>query len=101
MLLDASHHPVVVTVEDGLRDGGAGAAAADGIADLAACEPAPDGFPPRVVVLGLPTRFIPQGRPDDLLADLGLDGPGIAAAAIHAHEARPAPDRVRDQPPTV
>jgi len=30
-------------------------------------------------VLGVPTRYIPHGKPDAILADLGLDGPGVAA----------------------
>jgi 1-deoxy-D-xylulose-5-phosphate synthase len=98
MLLDASRCPVVVTIEDGIRDGGAGSIAADAIAELAACEPARDGLPPRVVVLGTPVRFVPQGRPDDILADLGLDGPGIAAAALHARAGRTAGDRSLDGP---
>jgi hypothetical protein len=29
----------------------------------------------------VPVRFIPQDKPDDILADLGLDGPGLAAEA--------------------
>ena len=34
---------------------------------------------PRVEVLGTPIAFIPHGKPDRILSDLGLDGPGIAA----------------------
>jgi deoxyxylulose-5-phosphate synthase len=30
-------------------------------------------------VLGVPTRFIPQAKPDRILAALGLDADGIAA----------------------
>jgi 1-deoxy-D-xylulose-5-phosphate synthase len=33
-----------------------------------------------VDVLGLPGRFIPQGKPDRILAQLGLDADGIAEA---------------------
>ena len=33
-----------------------------------------------VEVLGLPAKFIPQGKPDRILAQLGLDAEGIAAA---------------------
>jgi len=32
-------------------------------------------------VLGIPTIFIPHGKPDSILAELGLDATGIAAAA--------------------
>jgi deoxyxylulose-5-phosphate synthase len=39
---------------------------------------------PRVEVLGVPVRFIPHGKPDRILAALGLDADGIAAAARRA-----------------
>jgi deoxyxylulose-5-phosphate synthase len=39
---------------------------------------------PPSIVLGTPSQFIPHGKPDRILADLGLDGPGIAAAALKA-----------------
>src|ERR687898_517978 len=100
MLVDAAGHPHVITVEDGYREGGAGAAIADriatltGAADAAAVprvEPRPDWAPrsgegagalrPRVTVLGVPVRFIPHGKPDAILASMGLDAEGIAATA--------------------
>jgi hypothetical protein len=31
-------------------------------------------------VLGIPRQYLAQGRADDILASLGLDGPGIAAS---------------------
>ncbi len=34
-----------------------------------------------VTVLGVPTRFIPQGKTDRILAQLGLDADGLVAAA--------------------
>jgi len=36
------------------------------------------------VRLGIPDRFIEHGRRDDILAQLGLDGRGIAAAVLRA-----------------
>jgi len=72
MLEDAARHSLVVTAEDGFRFGGAGMFLADAMARLSEAD-APD-----VEVLGIPRRFIPQGRADDLLSELGLDGPGIA-----------------------
>jgi 1-deoxy-D-xylulose-5-phosphate synthase len=74
MLADAASHPLVVTVEDGYREGGAGTAIADRVGELS------DGKVP-TEVLGIPITYIPHGKPDALLADFGLDAPGIAAAA--------------------
>jgi 1-deoxy-D-xylulose-5-phosphate synthase len=75
MLAEAARCPAVVTVEDGYRAGGIGAAIAGRLGELA-----PSGGP-RVAVLGVPDRFIPHGKPDAILASLGLDGAGVARAA--------------------
>jgi 1-deoxy-D-xylulose-5-phosphate synthase len=75
MLLDAAQHPVVLTAEDGVREGGVGSMIADAVAR---CAP---GQPPRVRVLGTPIEFIQHGKPDQILADLGLDGPGLEREA--------------------
>ena len=86
MLADAARHRVVLTVEDGTRIGGAGTFIADA---LATTGPRPG---PPVVVLGTPVAYIPQAKPARILADLGLDGPGIAASARAAlSAAAPAP----------
>ncbi|HEY6417139.1 MAG TPA: transketolase C-terminal domain-containing protein, partial [Acidimicrobiales bacterium] len=77
MLAEAVTYPHVITVEDGYRDGGAGSAIADRLAGLATGEEHEDG--PHVTVLGVPVRFIPHGKPDDILASVGLDADGIAA----------------------
>jgi 1-deoxy-D-xylulose-5-phosphate synthase len=76
MLADAAGHPAVVTIEDGYREGGIGAAIAGRLGALA-----PAGVAPRVAVLGVPDRFIQHGKPDAILASLGLDGAGVARAA--------------------
>jgi 1-deoxy-D-xylulose-5-phosphate synthase len=73
MLADAAGHPAVVTVEDGYREGGIGAAIAARLAERAV------PMPP-IRVLGVPVRFIPHGKPDAILADLGLDAAGVAAS---------------------
>jgi len=39
---------------------------------------------PPVRLLGIPRRFLAQGKPDAILAMLGLDGPGIAASVTEA-----------------
>jgi 1-deoxy-D-xylulose-5-phosphate synthase len=79
MLADAAAHPLVVTVEDGLRVGGVGSSIADGIAQLDERRAAP-----RILALGTPDAYIPQGKPPQIHTDLGLDGPGIAAATRKA-----------------
>jgi 1-deoxy-D-xylulose-5-phosphate synthase len=75
MIIDAGRHDLVVTVEDGIRTGGAGAFLADAVADLSQTRVGPP-----VLVLGVPTSFLPHGKVDEILRHLGLDGPGIAAA---------------------
>src|SRR3954447_10263691 len=72
MIADAAAHGVVVTCEDGVREGGIGMTIADEVHALAPAV--------AVTTLGLPTRFIPQGKVNQLLAGLGLDADGIAAA---------------------
>jgi 1-deoxy-D-xylulose-5-phosphate synthase len=71
MLNDAAGHRLVVTIEDGLRDGGIGAAIADSLSKLA-----PTGGP-QVRVLGVPSAYLAHGKPDAILARLGLDAEGI------------------------
>jgi len=77
MLAEAATYPRVVTVEDGYREGGAGSAIADRLAEIAADRAHGDG--PPVTALGVPVRFIPHGKPDNILASMGLDAAGIAA----------------------
>jgi 1-deoxy-D-xylulose-5-phosphate synthase len=73
MIEDAATHSAVITIEDGLRAGGAGEAMRDAI------EARHTGS--IVNVMGIPTMFIAQGKPDVILAGLGLDANGIAAEA--------------------
>jgi 1-deoxy-D-xylulose-5-phosphate synthase len=79
MIADAGGHALVVTVEDGLRTGGAGSSIVDAIADLTETRVSPP-----VLVLGVPTSYIPHGKVDAILTQLGLDGAGIAAATAKA-----------------
>jgi 1-deoxy-D-xylulose-5-phosphate synthase len=76
MIADAAAHPVVLTAEDGIREGGVGALIADAVSR---CDPSVAA--PRVRVLGTPVAYIPQAKPDAILAELGLDGVGLAAEA--------------------
>jgi 1-deoxy-D-xylulose-5-phosphate synthase len=74
MIEDAARHGLVVTAEDGIRDGGVGMTIADRVHHACGTDPLP-----HVEVLGVPTRFIPQAKPDRILAALGLDADGLAA----------------------
>jgi 1-deoxy-D-xylulose-5-phosphate synthase len=72
MLADAASHPLVVTVEDGYAEGGAGSMIAARVAELSG-----GAVPTRV--LGIPITYLPHGKPDAILAELGLDADGIAS----------------------
>ncbi len=64
----AAEHRLVVTVEDGGRSGGVGAAVSDRLSGT--------GVP--VTVLALPQEFLEPGPRGELLADLGLTGQAVA-----------------------
>ncbi len=66
----------VITVEDGIVDGGMGSA----VADMLAAK----GTPRTVVRLGIPDRFIPQGTPAQLKAMCGFDADSILAAILNS-----------------
>jgi len=73
MIDDAARHHALLTVEDGVRDGGIGMSIVNQLEQRNAC--------PRVKVLGVPTQFIGHADPKRILARLGLDTDGITAAA--------------------
>jgi 1-deoxy-D-xylulose-5-phosphate synthase len=75
MLAEAATYPHVVTLEDGYREGGAGSAIAGRLAEIAGGRT--DGDGPPVTVLGVPVKFIAHGKPDSILASMGLDATGI------------------------
>ena len=62
----------VVTVEDGVIEGGAG----EGVLE----ELSREGLTPKTLVLGIDDQYVHQGKPDLLMHDLGLDAEGIAAS---------------------
>ncbi|MGD0084805.1 MAG: 1-deoxy-D-xylulose-5-phosphate synthase [Acidimicrobiales bacterium] len=68
---------LVVTAEDGLAHGGAGAYLLSQV-ELACSSRSEIG--PHSVVLGVPTTYLAHAKPDAILSRLGLDGPGIAAS---------------------
>jgi len=65
----ARRHPAVLTLEDNVATGGFGSAVTEGLAPL--------GIP--VTVMAVPDSFIEQGGQAELLKQLGLDAPGVAA----------------------
>ncbi|MXW59947.1 MAG: 1-deoxy-D-xylulose-5-phosphate synthase [Acidimicrobiia bacterium] len=79
MLAHAAGHRVVVTMEDGWREGGAGSCVAERLLLAERGGPVPV-----IRVLGVPNEYIPQGVPDQILADCGLDPAGIAETARQA-----------------
>jgi 1-deoxy-D-xylulose-5-phosphate synthase len=81
MLDDAAQHAVVVTAEDGVAEGGVGSAVA---AALRTGSLRGTRSEASIVTCGLPLAYLPHGKPDDILAANGLDGRGIAAAALGA-----------------
>jgi 1-deoxy-D-xylulose-5-phosphate synthase len=66
----AETHELLVTVEEHQVMGGAGSAVCEALAHM--------GLERRVLLLGLPDRFIDHGDPAALLASVGLDAAGIA-----------------------
>jgi 1-deoxy-D-xylulose-5-phosphate synthase len=77
MLDDALRHQVVITVEDGVVEGGAGSAIAQALHATAG-----RGAGPVIASCGLPIAYFPQGKADQILADLGLTGPDLATRAL-------------------
>jgi 1-deoxy-D-xylulose-5-phosphate synthase len=75
MLDAAAAAPLVVTVENGLVGGGAGTELADRMIERCGVKSAPP-----VLKLGVPDGYLQHGKPDRILAELGLDAAGIAAA---------------------
>jgi 1-deoxy-D-xylulose-5-phosphate synthase len=66
----AENHELLVTVEEHQIMGGAGSAVCEALAKLKAQK--------RILLLGLPDRFVDHGDPARLLASVGLDAAGIA-----------------------
>jgi 1-deoxy-D-xylulose-5-phosphate synthase len=66
----AGAHRLVATVEDNVLAGGFGSAVAEVMADEEVATP--------LLRLGIPDQFLPHGKREVLLAELGLDAVGIA-----------------------
>ncbi|HLH67961.1 MAG TPA: 1-deoxy-D-xylulose-5-phosphate synthase [Candidatus Dormibacteraeota bacterium] len=84
----APRYRVLVTAEDNVGTGGFGSAVLEALA--------PHGLADRVRISALPDRFLPHGRPAEILAEHGLDPEGLvravrAALDRHHHPARSRP----------
>jgi 1-deoxy-D-xylulose-5-phosphate synthase len=78
MIADAMQHDVVITAEDGIRDGGIGMTIQSMINDLSRTSAGHKR--PIVQVLGVPTTFVPTAKPNVILHQMGLDAQGIISA---------------------
>jgi len=77
MITDAMQHDVVVTAEDGIRDGGIGMTIENTINDMSTSTTSTTHKRPNVHVLGVPTTFVPTAKPNVILHQMGLDSQGI------------------------
>jgi 1-deoxy-D-xylulose-5-phosphate synthase len=62
----------IVTIEDGVRNGGLGSAVMEWMGD--------HGFTPAITRLGLPDEFVEHGTVDELQHIVGIDAEGILKA---------------------
>jgi 1-deoxy-D-xylulose-5-phosphate synthase len=76
MLDDAAQHQLVVTIEDGIVEGGIGSMLTRSVSERLSAAPSTR---PQFINLGLPTVFIPHGAPDDLFTKFDLDADNVAA----------------------
>ena len=72
----ARNHSLLVSIEENALIGGAGSEVARVLTER--------GLQTPLIRLGLPDRFIDHGEQGQLLADLGLDAPGIIRTVQHA-----------------
>ncbi len=73
MLADAGSHDIVISVEDGFREGGVGTAIQCALADM--------GSSAQMAVLGVPIEYFAHAKPGVILERIGLDAAGIARSA--------------------
>jgi len=77
MIDDAVRHQRVITIEDGTRHGGAGTLMVSALRDRAQALGQPF---PTTRILGVPRAYLTHDSADTLLAAVGLNPEGIAAA---------------------
>ena len=72
----ADRADLIVTIEDNAVAGGFGSAIAEKLFDM--------DIERRVVMCGIPDRWVEHGEVPDLFSQVGLDGPGVAARVRRA-----------------
>ncbi len=77
MIDDALEHQRIMTIEDATRHGGAGTLMVSAVRNRA--QDLRRAFP-TTRILGVPRAYLEHHRPDELLAELGLDPEGLASA---------------------
>ena len=87
MIDDALRHERIITVEDATRHGGAGTLMVSAVR-LTGPRTRSGAFP-TTRILGVPRVYLEHHKPDELLAELGLDPEGLAGS-LHATARRPA-----------
>ena len=80
MIADAMQHDIVITAEDGIRDGGIGMSIESTINDESRTSSAHKR--PNVYMLGVPTTFVPTAKPQVILRQMGLDAEGLVAHVL-------------------
>jgi 1-deoxy-D-xylulose-5-phosphate synthase len=78
MLADAGSHDVVISVEDGFREGGVGTAIRFALDEM--------DSKAQMTVLGVPIEYFSHAKPGVILERLGLDAAGVAMSARRAVE---------------
>ena len=67
-------HKTVLTVEDGVIQGGFGSAILEYMAEK--------GYASEIKILGIPDKFIEHGKPEELYKECGIDTKGITKTAL-------------------
>ena len=80
MIADAMQHDIVITAEDGIRDGGIGMSIESTINDESRTSSGHKR--PIVHMLGVPTTFVPTAKPQVILRQMGLDAEGLVAHVL-------------------
>ncbi|HEY3943109.1 MAG TPA: 1-deoxy-D-xylulose-5-phosphate synthase [Acidimicrobiales bacterium] len=79
MIDDAGTHQLVVVAEDGVVEGGVGASVAAAVGRLQGSRRTS-----AVIPCGVPVDYLAHGSAGRILAELGLDGPGLCRTVLRA-----------------